>query len=64
MKIAPQRARHVLTHLFSAALTVRTACRYQLLYNYQRKYESGGLLWQFFVNRVLVCCGIMVVFTG
>ncbi|KAF6257975.1 hypothetical protein COO60DRAFT_1701539 [Scenedesmus sp. NREL 46B-D3] len=38
--------------------------RYQLIYNFQRKYESGGLMWPFFANRVLVCCGIMVAFTG
>eukprot|EP00882_Tetradesmus_deserticola_P006668 GHRQ01007021.1.p1 GENE.GHRQ01007021.1~~GHRQ01007021.1.p1 ORF type:complete len:398 (+),score=195.57 GHRQ01007021.1:139-1194(+) len=38
--------------------------RYQLIYNYQRKYESGGLMWPFFANRALVCCAIMVAFTG
>lgn len=38
--------------------------RYQLIYNYQRKYESGGLMWPFFANRILVCCAIMVAFTG
>lgn len=37
---------------------------YQLMFNYQRKYESGGLLWHFFVNRVLVCCAIFAAFTG
>jgi hypothetical protein len=35
-----------------------------LIYNYQRKYESGGLMWPFFANRILVCCAIMVAFTG
>ena len=37
---------------------------YQLIFNYQRKYESGGLMWPFMVNRTLICCAIMVGFTG
>jgi hypothetical protein len=39
-------------------------CSYQLIYNYQRKYEAGGIMWQFYVNRILVCSSIMVAFTG
>ena len=38
--------------------------RYQLLYNYQRKYESGGLFFVFLADRILVCAAIMVAFTG
>ncbi|KAF8056000.1 ERD4 [Scenedesmus sp. PABB004] len=38
--------------------------RYQLIFNYQRKYEAGGLLWPFYANRVLVCTFITVAFTG
>ena len=37
---------------------------YQLIFNYQRKYESGGLMWPFMVNRTLLCAAIMVGFTG
>jgi hypothetical protein len=43
---------------------VHVEARYQLIYNYQRKYEAGGLIWHFYVNRILVCLAIMVVFTG
>jgi hypothetical protein len=50
--------------LFAAHASVPTPRRYQLLYNYARKYEAGGLMWQFFVNRILVCCAITVIFTG
>eukprot|EP00878_Enallax_costatus_P009758 GHUV01010191.1.p1 GENE.GHUV01010191.1~~GHUV01010191.1.p1 ORF type:complete len:1012 (+),score=268.71 GHUV01010191.1:434-3469(+) len=38
--------------------------RYQLIYNYQRKYEAGGIMWQFYVNRILTCVAIQVAFTG
>ena len=38
--------------------------RYQLLYNYQRKYESGGLFFPFLADRVMVCAAVMVAFTA
>ncbi|KAI8465074.1 MAG: hypothetical protein J3K34DRAFT_525694 [Monoraphidium minutum] len=38
--------------------------RYQLIYGFQRKYESGGQFFPFVVSRVLVCAAVMVAFTG
>lgn len=48
----------------SAPCAAKSARSYQLIYNYQRKYEAGGLIWQFYVNRILICTAIMVAFTG
>ncbi|KIY96999.1 ERD4-related membrane protein [Monoraphidium neglectum] len=38
--------------------------RYQLIYNYQRKYESGGQFFPFVADRIMVCAAVMVAFTG
>ena len=40
------------------------SCRYSLIYNYQRKYESGGLFFPFVATRCIVCAAVMVSFTG
>jgi len=38
--------------------------RYQMLYVYQRQYESGGQFWPFVAHKVVGCNLIMVLFTG
>jgi len=38
--------------------------RYQLVYGYQRKYESGGLFFPFVADRVIISMAVMVAFTG
>lgn len=38
--------------------------RYQLIYNYQRKYESGGQFFVFVADRIMISAAIMVAFTG
>lgn len=37
------------------------AWRHNLTYVYQRKYESGGLMWPFVFNRICVCLGLFQV---
>lgn len=32
--------------------------RYQHIFNYQRKYESGGLFFPFVANRLLICLAV------
>ncbi|GBF87290.1 ERD4-related membrane protein [Raphidocelis subcapitata] len=38
--------------------------RYSFIYNFQRKYESGGTAFVFFADRVMLSAAVMVVFTG
>jgi len=38
--------------------------RYQVLYVFVRKYESGGTMWPFFFNRMLFCLWLFQVFTS
>lgn len=38
--------------------------RYQVLYVYQRQYESGGLMWPFVAHKTVGCLALMVAFTG
>ena len=38
--------------------------RYSVLYVYVRKYESGGLMWPFVFQRILVMLVVMAVFTS
>ena len=38
--------------------------RYQMLYVYQRSYESGGLFWPLVAHRVVICLFICVLFTS
>ena len=38
--------------------------RYCQLYFYERTYESGGLMFEFVFNRVMICQLIFVFFTG
>ncbi|CAD7699105.1 unnamed protein product [Ostreobium quekettii] len=38
--------------------------RYQVLYVFVRKYESGGKMWPFFFNRMLFCLWLFQVFTS
>lgn len=38
--------------------------RYQMLYVYQRQYESGGQFWPFVAHKVVGCALICVVFTS
>jgi hypothetical protein len=38
--------------------------RYQMLYVYQRQYESGGQMWPFVAHKVVSCAHIMVAFTA
>ena len=37
--------------------------RHNLCYVYQRKYESGGLMWTYIFSRICVCLVIMQLFT-
>jgi hypothetical protein len=39
------------------------AWRHNLSYVYQRKYESGGMMWTFIFNRICTCLVIMQLFT-
>ena len=39
------------------------AWRHNLCYVYQRKYESGGLMWPYLFNRICVCLVLFQVFT-
>ena len=38
--------------------------RYQMLYVYQRQYESGGQFWPLVAHRVVACMFICVLFTA
>jgi hypothetical protein len=37
--------------------------RHNLCYVYQRKYESGGLMWTYVFSRVCICLVLMQLFT-
>jgi hypothetical protein len=37
--------------------------RHNLCYVYQRKYESGGLMWTYLFSRICMCLVIMQLFT-
>jgi hypothetical protein len=37
--------------------------RHNLCYVYQRKYESGGLMWTYMFSRICICLVIMQLFT-
>ncbi|KAI8473306.1 MAG: hypothetical protein J3K34DRAFT_411580 [Monoraphidium minutum] len=37
--------------------------RHNLAYVYQRKYESGGLMWTYLFSRICICLVIMQLFT-
>jgi hypothetical protein len=39
------------------------AWRHNLTYVYQRKYESGGMMWTFLFSRICMCLIIMQLFT-
>jgi Calcium-dependent channel, 7TM region, putative phosphate len=38
--------------------------RYQVLYVYQRQYESGGQMWPLVAHKMVGCLHLMVIFTG